>query len=283
MYKWEIMGCIRLAMDRSRALQAANYSHYAQPVAHPDRIMRVHDLFLVTRGEMEVWEEGTAFLLRPGDVVFLSAGRHHYGVTGCRKGTRTMWLHTYTDRRDAFLETDRLPENTMTDIYLNPLIATDGDPRFPALFESIIRGYWSSSVTRRIMGRAMFSELLIELSARSHAATDSSVTAIDHLIDYMERHPGQFFPIDALASRVGLNRRTLTTHFRRRTGESVHGFQTKLKIRMAAATFDHIPETPVKEVARIFGFHDEFHFSKTFKRVMGAAPQQYKQRFNRRK
>ncbi len=133
------------------------------------------------------------------------------------------------------------------------------------------------------MGRVMLSELLIELSARSHAATDSSVTAIDHVIDYIEKHPDQFFTIDALASRVGLNRRTLTAHFRKQTGDSVHGFQTKLKIRMAASTFDHIPETLVKEVAGMLGFHDEFHFSKTFKSLMGASPLQYKFRFNRQK
>ena len=133
------------------------------------------------------------------------------------------------------------------------------------------------------MSRVMLSELLIELSAHSHAEMNSSVTAIDHVIDFIEKHPDQFFTIDALASHVGLNRRTLTAHFRRRTGESVHGFQTRLKIRMAAATFDHIPETPVKEVAGMLGFYDEFHFSKTFKCLMGESPLQYKRRFNRRK
>ena len=49
------------------------------------------------------------------------------------------------------------------------------------------------------------------------------------------------------------------------------------------ATFDHIPETPVKELAHMFGFHDEFHFSKTFKRLMGTSPQQYKFRFKERR
>jgi len=277
------MGCIQLSVDRNRALETANYSHFIEPVIHPDRTMSVHDIVLLVKGSWEIWEEDTAFLLGPGDVVFLSAGRHHYGVTGCSKGTRTLWIHACAEPRDAFLKTVRIPENTETEVYLPPFVSTERDSRFYGLFESIIRGYWSASATKRAMSRLLLSELLIELSARSHTATDSSVTAIDHVIDYIEKHPGLFFSIDSLASQVGLSRRSLTTHFRKQTGDSVHGFQTKLKIRMATATFDHIPETPVKQVADMLGFHDEFHFSKTFKSLMGASPVQYKLRFNRNK
>ena len=277
------MGCIQLSVDRNRALEAANYSNFTEPFIHPNRTMRVHDIVLLIKGSWEIWEEETAFLLGPGDVVFPSAGRHHYGVTGCRRGTRTLWIHACAEQRDAFLETVRLPENTDTAIYVAPLVSTGGDTRFSTLFESVIRGYWSAAATKRTMSRVMLSKLLIELSARSHTGMTSSVTAIDHVIDFIEKHPGQFFTIDALASRVGLNRRTLTAHFRRRTGDSVHGFQSKLKIRMAAATFDHIPETPVKEVASMLGFYDEFHFSKTFKSLMGDSPLQYKFRSIRQK
>ena len=199
--------------------------------------MVVHDLVLLVKGSWEIREEGTTFLLKPGDVLFLTAGRHHFGVNGCQKGTRTLWIHACAEPRDAFLSAKQLPPNTETEIYLNPLVSTGGNIRIYTLFESIIRAFWSSSATKRAMSRVLLSELLVELSDLSHAAPDSSVTIIDHLIDYMEKHPHQFFSIDALASRVGVNRRTLTTHFRKRTGESVHGYQTKRKIRMAACHF----------------------------------------------
>jgi AraC-like DNA-binding protein len=249
----------------------------------PNRTLDAHDIVLLVEGSWEVWEEGTCYHLGPGDVLFLAAGRRHYGRIGCRKGTRLFWLHASAQPADAFLETSRLPENTESLIYLRPFVSTGGDPQFNALFESVVRSYWSSSATKRTLGRVMLSALLIELSARSREETNSSVTALDHLIDFIEKNPGQFFSLDELASRVGFSRRTLTTYFRKRTGDSVHGFQTRLKIRMAAATFDQIPERPVKEVAGMFGFHDEFHFSKTFKRTMGVSPLQYKIRFNRPK
>jgi len=276
------MGCVRLAVDRNRPIETSNYSHFVKPIVHPDRRMGVHDIILLIKGSWEIREEGSAFLLKPGDVIFLSAGRHHDGISGCQRGTRTLWIHAGAEPHDAFLAVDQIPPNTETAVYVNPVVSTGGDIRVYTLFESIIRAFWSSLATKRAMSRVLLSELLIELSARSHAAPDSSVTAIDHIIDYIEKDPHQFFTIDALASRVGINRRTLTTHFRKRTGDSIHGYQTKLKIRMAAATFDHIPETPVKQLAHMFGFHDEFHFSKTFKRLMGTSPQQYKFRFKRR-
>jgi len=272
------MGYLRFSIERNRRLETANQSHYGEPTLHPDRRMRTHDLVLLVKGSWEIREEETVHLLGPGDVVVLSAGRHHYGTVPCGRGTRTLWIHASSEPEDAYLGAARLPDNTETTVYLNPFIATRGDPRIYALFASIVRAYWSSSAARRALARVLFSELLVELSALSRAATDVSGNLIDHLVDYLEKHPEQFFGLDELAARIGVNRRTLTARFRQRTGESVHAFQTKLKIRMAAAVFDHLPETRIKEMAGRFGFHDEFHFSKTFKAQMGISPAYYKQR-----
>ncbi|PYS50989.1 MAG: hypothetical protein DMF68_05700 [Acidobacteria bacterium] len=39
------------------------------------------------------------------------------------------------------------------------------------------------------------------------------------------------------------------------------------------------PDTSLAEVALSCGFHDQSHFTKTFKRVMNITPAQYRTRF----
>lgn len=272
------MSHIRMAVDRNRVLENANYVRYAESALHPDRTMKVHDLVYLVQGGWEIWEQKEAFLMQPGDVLILTAGRHHFGRAGCLPDTRTMFIHAYAEEGDAFIQDGPLPDNTDSVVYLRSFTRVAGEPRIRTLFESVVRGHLSSSPTKRAKARVLVSELLIELSALAHVAIDTSASTIDYCVEYMERQPAKLFSIDELATLVDCNRRTFTTRFRARTGQSVHEFQTQLKVRMAASIFDSLHETPIKEVARTLGFYDEFHFSKVFKQHTGLSPSQYKAR-----
>ena len=272
------MSHIRMAVDRNRILQNANHMWYTEPSVHPNRTMNVHDLVYLAQGGWEIWEHNEVFVMQPGDVLILSAGRHHFGRSGCMPDTRTMYIHTYPELGDAFLQDSEMPDNTDSVLYLKSLTRTAGEPWIRSLFESVVRCRWSSSPTKRAKARVLLSELLVELSAVAHVAIDTSASAIDYVIEHMEKQPAKLFSIDELASLVDCNRRTFTTRFRQRTGQSVHEFQTQLKVRMASSIFDSIHETPIKEVAHTLGFYDEFHFSKVFKQLTGLSPSQYKAR-----
>ena len=267
---------IRLSIEKCRRLQTANYSFFKEPYLHPDRVMPAHDIVLIVAGGWEICEENERFMLGPGDAIFLFAGRRHYGERGCEYGTRTMWVHAYPERDDAFIRTAAVGRNTDSALYLPTVIRTGGDPRVISLFEGIVQNYWSSSATNRMRSRVLFSELMLELSALAHTAHDPAANAIDYIVNLIEMNPAKNYSIDALAKAVGMNRRTLTMQFRKRMKRSIHQFAVAHKVRMAASVFAHAPGTPVRVVASMFGFYDEFHFSRTFKQLTGAAPTEYK-------
>jgi len=50
---------------------------------------------------------------------------------------------------------------------------------------------------------------------------------------------------------------------------------------MAQSLLRHNPGQRIKELARMLGFFDEFHFSKTFRRVCGVAPRAFRDRVAR--
>ncbi|MBI4978530.1 MAG: helix-turn-helix transcriptional regulator [Spirochaetes bacterium] len=272
------MSVIRVSAANLRRIQTANYSYFPEPYPHPDRVMDAHDIVYIVAGGWEICEESETFLLTPGDAVFLTAGRHHFGTGGCLPGTRTMWLHVYPEKDDRYF--DRKPGGNVAgdSLLIPPVIRTGKNLRIHSLFEGIIHNFWSSAEINRIRARALVTELFIELASCAGASAIPAENAVDYVINLIEKNPSKVYAIDTLATMAGVNRRTLTAHFRKRTKRSIRQFQIELKVRMAASVFDNAPDTPVRVVAGMFGFFDEFHFSRTFKQVTGVAPVHYKAR-----
>lgn len=50
----------------------------------------------------------------------------------------------------------------------------------------------------------------------------------------------------------------------------------ELKCRMADELMQHEPTLTLKEVAATYGFYDEYHFGKCFKKIMGRSPKRSK-------
>ena len=79
----------------------ANAPNYPTPLMHPNRILDEHDLIYIRMGEWEIGQGDETFLAREGDVLILSAGQSHYGVSPCRAGTGTMYIHALAHPTDA--------------------------------------------------------------------------------------------------------------------------------------------------------------------------------------
>ena len=75
---------MRCNLNCERAVSMADYSWFKTGILHPDRVMDEHDLVYLLLGSWEIWEDEIPYLLVPGDVILLEAGRHHYGRAACR-------------------------------------------------------------------------------------------------------------------------------------------------------------------------------------------------------
>ena len=63
----------------ARHITSANYITSVNGMVHPDRVLPEHDFLYMLDGEMEVFEDGTAYEMQTDDLLILAAGRHHYG------------------------------------------------------------------------------------------------------------------------------------------------------------------------------------------------------------
>lgn len=272
------MGIIQLSLKANPRIQTADYCFFKGGILHPDRILEVHDLVYVLQGEWEIWESNTAYLLKPGDAVFLYSGRRHYGQRPCAPGTKTRYIHFYPERDDVFSARENDSGPSASGIVIPTFMRCGSNETIRQLFEEVIHLYWSSDRHNQMLVRIRLGELLVSLAASQHQSKAGAANSVDYVINLLEQAPEKNFDINELADKIQVSRRNLTARFKEKTGLSIKQFQLNLKIRRAAAMLENSPFVSVKEVAEQYGFYDEFHFSKLFKQRLRLGPSEYKKR-----
>ena len=96
-----------------------------------------------------------------------------------------------------------------------------------------------------------------------------------HLLSF--HNDSGWLTVQEVASRTGLSYDNFRKLFSTHTGQSPGQFQKRRKIDYACACL-YQAELSLKEIASELGFFDEFHFSKTFKKIVGCAPSEYRKK-----
>jgi len=261
-------------------VQSCNYVILEDGAVHPERVMEnTHDLVYILKGGWEIWEEDDCYKLGAGDVVFLHAGRRQYGKTGCFPGTQTMFIHF-----------DRLFEDTTSSrnlghgwdntVLINSVIHCQNKLRVMNLFKEIIFNFFSGLPYVQIKLYAHLTELLYELSVISLNA-EKGLTEDDlvgEILYCIGTAPNKNYTVQALADDFYICASSLNKRFKKVTGMSIYQYQLKTKLEMAYAVLLSEPTSTLKEVASTFGFCDEFHFSKLFKKKYSLSPSQVRKK-----
>ncbi|MCL2775618.1 MAG: AraC family transcriptional regulator, partial [Oscillospiraceae bacterium] len=145
------------------------------------------------------------------------------------------------------------------------------------LFHKIALEYLAKNKYFDIKLSSLFNILLCELSAiNNNTATASSDNLFNHALCIMSEHPENFYKIKDLAAIFSVAEKTIRNTFLRHTGESVHEYQLKKKIDIIKTRIQLEPNLKMKTISKEYGFCDEFHLSRIFKKYVGVPPTDYK-------
>lgn len=86
--------------------------------------------------------------------------------------------------------------------------------------------------------------------------------------------------VSALSSVVGLSRSYFSHAFRRSVGWTPHAHVVRLRLERAMMLMTHT-DTPLTEVALAAGFADQSHFSRSFRRLTGVTPADWRKAHKR--
>lgn len=249
-----------------RNISTCNYNHHIC-ATHPDRIMEEHDLIYIREGTWEIYQDGLAYTVGPGDAILLQSGHHHYGNIPCDGVVKTFFVHFSSAEKDRI---GQAPEQA--DLYSFPMIVhCQNRPEVERCFGNLIHAYWSEDLYSQQMTAAYLDLCLCALSRPSQAsAKDASL--VDDIEQQIRMTPERFISNAEFAARYGCCVRTISSKFKRYTGQSLHAWQLKVKCQMAHELMAYDPSLTLKEVAAAYGFYDEYHFSKCYKKIFGCPP-----------
>lgn len=127
--------------------------------------------------------------------------------------------------------------------------------------------------------RNMIQTICARLADCSAAQPDGSLSnsAFLHMVRFVELHLSENCSLQLLAREMNMNANYLGQLFKRETGKTYSNYVTELRIERAKELLS-ADELSINEIAMALGFNDYFYFLKTFKRVTGCTPKQYRQR-----
>lgn len=284
-------------LSGQRRVTEANYNTFVSPVLHPDRTMQQHDFLYIVEGDWEVAleqeRECAVFGLRKDDLLILPAGIHHYGTRPCDPNSRNMYIHTETawgDRlensAESSMETDGETgaqgsmgmdgENSICSsvVMLPLLVHCGGNIKIRQYFSEIVAVYWSDSLYKDKRLSSLFELLLCEIGEQEirTPVTSKCAAFVGQIAQFLQENPEKFFSVSEISRRFCVSEKTLNKRFKIVYDKTFYAWQMDQKLEMVYQALKNNSDITLKETAVNFGFYDEFHLSRAFKKKFGVAP-----------
>ena len=265
-----------LYITENRQINSCNFNKFTNAI-HALRILDEHVMFYMLEGQWEIFEDGNVYNIGKDDVLFLHSGHHHYGLRPGSNVIRTCFIH-FTPLQNDFLSADSPQKKNNIDdwiIEIDTVTHCGNTPNVKALFEELIKIFYSDNTYKHIGIAGKLNSLLYEL-ANISLAKQPHDPIILKIIDQISNNPSKFYKLEELAEEYFICQKTLSSHFKEECGISLHQYQLALKLKMADFLMKSNPEITLKEISGQFGFYDEYHFCKSYKKHYGLSPKNKK-------
>ena len=262
-------------------IESANYVTNVVPMLHPDRVLDVHDFLYILDGTWEIYENNTAYEMGKDDLLILSAGNHHYGKKPSSAGNKHMYIHLYQENRKRSSSkragsTD-IPSSTLTSN--SPLFHCASNPRIKQYFKEIIATHLSDnpSITQEMKDEKislLMGLMLWEMSSlqKSLESKPKHSELISEIIDLLQTNPHHMYTTEEIADKFYVCSKTVSNMFKGAYDVTFYSYQMNMKLEMVRQYLSDHPYETLASAARNYGFYDEFHLGKAYKKKFGFSP-----------
>ncbi len=102
---------------------------------------------------------------------------------------------------------------------------------------------------------------------------------VDYLVNYIQEHYMETVDIGIMAEQMGFTSAYLSKIFKRFTGTTPIKMLTNIRIHNAKKLLKNT-NLSIQEIGKQVGYPDQFHFSKTFRKVVGMNPSAFREETN---
>ncbi len=224
---------------------------------------------------------------------YVASGRGTLTVKGKTYPLRPGMVYIYGPKTAHVIESD--PENPMTKYFVDfvgsraiELISTgplgeyephfvSGSGRIRRIYEDLIEAGNDDTPYNRDICRTLLELLILRIceSAMPYdEATSQAWDSFQRCLQFMETRYLKINTLDELALACNIDKSYLCRLFRRYRSESPYQHLLRLKMNRAAELMLG-GGMLVKEAADQVGFSDPYHFSRVFKKIYGASPENF--------
>jgi AraC-type DNA-binding domain-containing proteins len=146
-----------------------------------------------------------------------------------------------------------------------------------ACFKKLVNTWQAKLPGYEFISKTLFQEILILIiyNGNNKNSNYAASLKVEKIIQYMREHIGLKISLDDLAEMGHISTFYLAKIFKEITGYPVIEYFNKIKFDQAKVMLIE-GDKRVKEIAHILGFADEFYFSRSFKKVEGVSPSEYR-------
>ena len=105
--------------------------------------------------------------------------------------------------------------------------------------------------------------------------TGLSIEKAVKIKDYLDLHYAEDITLDDLATNVGYSKNYLCRIFRESTGNTINFYLNNARINKAVELLAGT-DMDVAKISGVVGYNNVFHFIKTFKKLVGVSPGNYR-------
>ena len=210
--------------------------------------------------------------LNEGEILCIPPGEQH--VFKCESNSQhaaIACIHLELYKEGDFLYKDY-------SLSLFPQLVTDakGDTAIHELFRNSRNTFEGFGKYRQEILNSMAKELWLRLVEYWEAGSDKKISPrMRQMTLFLQRNIDKSPTRHDLAKKNSISPEHVNALFRKELGISPAKFLRRIKIYQACRLLRE-DGLSIKEAADRMGFYDEFHFSKTFKEIMGASPSKFK-------
>lgn len=255
----------------------------SRTASNPDfHIHNNYEIYIFLQGHVHYFVEQNRYQLKRGDILIFNSQEIHTVVNLKNEVYERITIHfdpkwiqnlstSQTDLLACFQNHPKGIGNLshMTDDELSfwlpiieQLISYSKDP-----------GYGSDLLTQsHLIQLLVYINQLYQNSMEN--SSDSIPVKVQPVLKYIDRHIGETLTLDGIAKALSMDKFYLSHLFKKETGSTIFQYIVVKRVTLAKSLLSR--GYSVTEACEIAGFNDYSNFIRTFKKVTGSPPGQYK-------
>ena len=249
---------------------------------HLTRNLVDFELIIVTEGTLYIADHRREYRVDRGHYLLMQPTPNQHGTRSC--DCSFYWVHFSCSPKQTFR---CLPESEADASYAEGRLPIPFSDQLSSMERALILFNQLQDADRRYhesnYNNYLCSALICELhtQGRIFTAYQSDRRHRQHyedILNYISYHICEDLRVDQLAAHFGYSAKYFTTFFRRMSGVPLKQYLLQAKIDFAKGQLADTNHS-VSQIAYDVGYKDPHNFSRTFKRLTGLSPSEYREQY----